>query len=499
MSKELLRIRDLCTAHDKEAALDEFRLQAFEGELLGIIGLNGSGKSTLAKVLSGEIEVLEGTIKFDNVTYSFKKEKISKKQLESLGIYVIQRETKLIANLGILDNMAIASKGLSTSWLANPRKKERLIDAVLTEYAPELDKHTLACNLPNAIHSVIGILKAFMLGAKLIILDRILEYCSSKDLEMLLKLINRLREKEITFLVTYNKVAPFLKTLDRLNVVRSGQLVGILHKEDYSPDVLANWMTGWEFKEKKTLRTDNQKVNKKELLEVKKLGYAFELNEVSFTLYSGEIIGIYGSNQEATMTLFQLLSGAKKPDRGEILVLGSTVSFHKEHEALQRGIGAISEQWFDQQLFKNWNTGTNALLPIAKRSSKIFGYLPSRIIRYMHRRFPEEIGVSEISEPVQYLEKEQQFILAIHRCLLSGANILVLENPLQSADLVSRGVIYNKMDELCCDEKGIIFISGDFTELAGFCDKILIFNDKKSYTILEGLNFEEEAIVKTIL
>jgi ribose transport system ATP-binding protein len=476
--KELLRIRDLSTDETNKAALNQFRLQVFSSEILGIVGLNGSGKNTLVEVLSGETSVKSGQIYFRGIRLELEGQKISRLQLEKQGIFVIKNENRLIRNLNISENMSISLKRRVSDLLKNPGKREKLVELTLNEFFPDLNPDTDAFNLPLSVHWNIGILKAYIEGAQLIILDRILEFCSEHERQELFRFIKILRNKGTSFIITYNKIAPFLKVFDRLGVVRNGKLSGIIHHSEYNPKLLANLIIGKEFADKFSIRNRGETIVGNKLLEVQDLNSLTSFGNISLTLHSSEILGIYDPVQEKSAELINILSGNSPAEKNRILVEDEPVIINEEYHAIRSGIGIVSEKIFDKLFFKELTAGQNLSLSAAKRSALLGGFIPSSVENYLENKYLTEIGIPDeyTTLPVKLMDKDYQFILALHMRILSGAKIILLENPVRRADLLTRKMVYQRIESLRKKGTGLIFVSTDITELDGFCDRIIQYD-----------------------
>ena len=465
--KELLRIRDLSTDKKNMAALNRFRLQIFSSEIVGIIGLNGSGKNTLAPVLTGEESIEDGSIYYKGRIIEIEGQRISRMQLEKLGIFVIRTGNKLIRNLNISENMSISLKHSIIDLLKNPGHKEKLVELTLKEFFPYLNPGTNAFDLPLSVQWMIGILKAYIEGAELIFLDRILEFCSEKERNDIFSFIKILRKKGCSFVITYNKIAAFLSFFDRLGVIRNGELAGIVSKTEYDPKLLADLVVGRKFTEKFTVTKKGEAAEGRRLLEVS--------GQVELELQPAEILGLYDPFQERSAELIDLLSGYSLNEDNKIKVNGSSVELNEDYHAIQSGIGIVSEKIFDKLFFKELTAGQNLSLSAAKRTAGRSGYIPSTAEKYLEEKYPVEIGIPDdfIRLPVRLINKDYQFILALHMRILSGAKIIILENPVRRADLLTRELIYMCIEAVRKKGAGIIFVSTDISELDGFCDRIV--------------------------
>ncbi len=314
---------------------------------------------------------------------------------------------------------------------------------------------------------MIGILKAYLEGAQLIVLDRIIENCSEKERNEIIGFVNILRNKGCSFISTYNKIAPFLSVFDRLGVVRNGELAGIVHKNEYDPKLLANLVVGRKFADSFTIKKEEVITEGSILLEVS--------GQVQLNLQNAEILGLYDPFQERSSELIDLLSGSSLNSDNRILLNGLPVELNEDYHAIQSGIGIVSEKIFDKLFFKELTAGQNLSLSAAKRTASITGYIPASAERYLEEIYPVEIGIPDEFKglPVRLIDKDYQFILALHMRILSGAKIILLENPVRRADLLTRKLIYMSIEAVRKKGAGIIFISTDISEMNGFCDRIV--------------------------
>lgn len=474
---ELLRIRDLSTGDTNKAVLSQFRLQVFSSEILGIVGLNGSGKSTLADVLSGEARVQTGQIYLNGIRFDLHEQKISRLLLEKQGIFVVKNENKLIGNFNVSENMSISLKHRMSDLFRNPGKKEKLVDLTLTEFFPELNPDTDVNKLSLAVQWEIGVLKAYISGAQLIVLDRIIEFCSDNERQELLRFIKILRKKGTSFIITYNKISPVLKHFDRLGVVRNGKLSGIIHQIDYDPKLLANLIIGREYVDRVSIKNDSLSVGSK-LLEVQNLTSGTAMGDVGLTLHSGEILGLYDPIQDKSAELINILNGDSPLGKQKVLVGDQEVSFSEKYHAIRAGIGIVSEKIFDQLFFKDLTAGQNLVISAAKRSAVFCGHIPLSAEKFLETQYLAGTGIPDTAArlPVKLIEKDLQFILALHMRILSGVKIFLLENPMGGADLLTRKIFYQRIESLRKTGTGVIFISTDYTDLDGFCDRVIQYD-----------------------
>jgi ribose transport system ATP-binding protein len=473
--EELIRIRNLTTDESNKGGLNNFRLQVFSGELFGLVGLNGSGKSSLADVLTGDRELKRGDIFLRGEHLRLEGQRGARLFFEKQGIFTIRNENSLIGSLSVSENMSISLKHRMSDLLKNPGRKGRLLELTLRELLPRINPQSYALDLPPAVHWEIGILKAYIEGARLIVLDRIVEFCSNNERRELFRLIENLKRKGTGFVVSFNKTASFLKDFDRIGIVRDGGLSAILHPSDYDAKTAANLMLGREYRGGKTIKKENTSLGRA-LLELRDPPSPGSADAVGLRLHGSEILGIYDPVQDRSGELINALSGNGGSLR--VVVEGRTVEISEEHHALQAGIGIVSEIIFDKLFFRDLTAGENLAISAAKRSALPGGHIPSAADRYIRNSYLNQIGLPADmgSVPVKFIEKDYQFLLAIHMRILSGARIFILENPVRRADLLTHNLIYQRIESLRKAGTGVIFISTDYAELDGFCDSIIQYD-----------------------
>lgn len=431
----------------------------------------------MADVLSGDAVIKNGQIYLDGICFDITGQKISRQLLEEHGIFVVKNENRLIGNLNVSENMSILSKRRLIDLFRNPGSKGKLVDLTLAEFFPELNPGLDASELPLSVHWKIGILKAYIEGARLIVLDRVIEFCSDNERRDLFSFIKTLRKKGAAFIITYNKIAPFLGAFDRLGIVRNGELAGIIHQADYNPGMAANLVIGREYSDRFSITKEEASVGSR-LFEVQDSGVEGGPEDISLILHSAEILGIYDPVQAKSTELIDILSGGSSSGKRRILVDGREVLISEEHHAVRAGIGIVSEKIFDRIFFSELAAGQNLAVSAAKRSAGFAGFIASSAEDYLESRYLTDIGFpeSEASTPVKFIEKDLQFILALHMRILSGVKIFLLENPVRGADLLTRKMVYQRMESLRKAGTGVIFISTDYTELDGFCDRIIQYD-----------------------
>ncbi|MCG8481909.1 MAG: ATP-binding cassette domain-containing protein, partial [Clostridia bacterium] len=368
MKKEILRVEKLNTSFEGEQALSNFRINLYEGEVLGVIGLNGSGKTTFVKVLSGVCQKDSGSIYLHHQLISLQ----NRKESNQLGIYAVQKENMLISNLTVAENIDIVKPKKIKNLIIKEKDMNSKMSAFLSDFDLDIMPDTLAKTLTKGQQVLIEILKAYASNPRLIILDDVIELFTYKEKLKLIKILQRLKEKKVSFIVTDYKFQSELNVFDRIAVIREGKTVKILHKEEFDNGLITNLAVGYEFKESFT-RSSND--NGKVALELNHISVGSILKDINIKVNQGEILGIFDIESQSAIELVKLLSGKVRRYDGTVYVNQLKVNLDRIQNAVNNGIGIVSEGLFNSQLFRNMTATENAFFPLLKRASGPLGYV----------------------------------------------------------------------------------------------------------------------------
>lgn len=478
MNNTLLSIQNITKDFIGVRALEEVSLCLNRGEILAIMGENGAGKTTLMKILSGvhACSSYSGTIIIDNEHCKF----ASPKHSENAGIEMIYQEICLVPDLSVAENIYAGNYPTIGKVLLNRKQMFKQAQAILEQLNIKIDVKEKIRNLTTSQQQLVSIAKALSKKAKILILDEPTSAITATETDVLFENIRKLRDSGISCIYISHKLDEVLHIADRIVVMRNGKVVGDLNKENFDGAEIVRMMVGRSMEERYPKRTSQIGDT---VLEVRNLSVENrylkgenKVNEVSFTLKKGEILGLAGLVGSGRSELANAIFGSmEKRPGGTILIDGKETQIKKPSDAIDKGIALITEDRKLTGIVKGLSVRENITLAMLK---KLF---PKGIISYPKEwetalRFKERLSIKapSVETKVKNLSGGNQQKVVISKWLLHEPSILFMDEPTRGIDVGAKFEIYNLMNELSANGAGIVMISSEMPELIGMCDRILV-------------------------
>gem|GEM_PF-1271992 len=464
---EILRMEQIVTDSKETRILDNAKLNLFEGEVAGLVGVNYSGKTTLTGAVTGlfpctagKIIYLENPIRITSI-----------EQARKLGIYYIQPVSSLIAGLTVAENILLTpekNKGILTRRKHTNQKARELLDALGVDISEEAAVETLS----HYNRIVVEVCKALLNDARIIIMDNVVSALSQHSLGRFQKLLELLRARNTGILLVEARIKKLTPFCDRLFILREGRTVGVLKREEFDDGKIVSLMIGYALSDDEEAGAEAESPATQKLLELRKVRYRDTLKNISFAIYRNEILGVLNVNKHSGKAIEQLLLGIAQPDGGSILIEGASVRLDGPHDALARGIAVVPE---DDLLLPDFSLGDNIVLSAAKTTSRgvllnmsELRYLKDELIsQYMGR---DELLNGELIPDGWLYQKKMSFC----RALAASPKLMVLSNPTQRIDFLSRQVIFEDILSLKKQRITALVISTSVNELMDVCDRIVV-------------------------
>ncbi|HHT42871.1 MAG TPA: sugar ABC transporter ATP-binding protein [Firmicutes bacterium] len=507
MAKKLLEMRSITKEFPGVKALDNVNITVEEGEIHAVVGENGAGKSTLMNVLSGvhPFGTYTGDIYFDEQLCRFHDIKDS----ERLGIVIIHQELALIPYLSIGENM----------FLGNERKRRGRIDWNQTFQQAEeylrlvgLDENprTLIKDISLAKQQLVEIAKALAKDVRLLILDEPTSSLNEGDSRKILDLLLSLRkERGITSILISHKLNEIAYCADRITVLRDGSTVETLDNRagEVSEARIIRGMVGREMTERYPTRPNT--IRDEVALEVRNWTAYHEIyterkvvDNVSFKLHKGEVVGIYGlmgsGRSELALSIFGRAYGTKIS--GTVIKDGQTLELYSVPEAISAGLTYVTEDRKDSGLILGSSIMHNITLPrmdfVAPRG---------RIDRDLERRTANEyrdaldIKAPSVEQHVGNLSGGNQQKVLLAKWIYSQPDVLLLDEPTRGVDVGAKYEIYQIINDLAQQGKAILFISSELPEILGMCDRIYVMNAGRIIAEFVQSEATQEGIMECIM
>lgn len=473
-------------------ALDNINITAYKGEVTALMGENGAGKSTLMKILSGVYQKDEGKIFIEGEEVHIK----NIKSAEEYGVTIIHQEMSLINNLTIAENIFLGNEKFNkfTRKINKKLLAERSV-LFLDQIGCNLDPNRLVSSINVGEKQMVEISKALTKNARIIIMDEPTTALTKVETQNLFKVIENLKKKGIAIIYISHRMEEIFAICDRVEVLRDGKYAGNALIKDIDNNKLISMMVGRTIEEQFPYR----EVKKgRVLLEVSNLTSKAGVNNVSFTVRAGEIVGIAGLMGAGRTELAKTIFGYYKKEKGTIKLKGRRITIKNIRHAINSGICYLSEDRKkegcvlglsveDNMILSNLSKYENNLKIINKSKSK-------KDIDFYIKKL--NIKTPNKDQLIKNLSGGNQQKVILAKWLLLSPDILIIDEPTRGIDVGAKKEIYELLNELKESGKAIIMISSDLPEVLGISDRILVMSEGKITGELNREEATQEKIMK---
>jgi putative multiple sugar transport system ATP-binding protein len=503
MDQAILEMRDITKTFPGVKALQNVNLDVRAGEIHAVVGENGAGKSTLMKVLSGVYPhgSYSGEVRFNGEECRFKGIHDS----ERVGIVIIHQELALVPLLSIAENIFLGNEQAKfgiIDWSTSERRTRELLAKVgLNE-----DANTLITNIGVGKQQLVEIAKALSKEVKLLILDEPTASLSERDSDALLNLLLEFKQQGIASILISHKLNEVSKVADRITILRDGQTIETLDKDQISEDRIITSMVGRSLEDRFPARTP---MVGETIFEVKNWSVYHPLHSdrqvikgIDLTVRRGEVVGIAGlmgaGRTEFAMSLFGRAYGQKIS--GEVFLHGKKIDVSSVGKAVAHGIAYATEdrKTFGLNLIDHIkNNTTIANLKGVSRAGIIDDMAELNVANDYRRK--TNIRSSSVYQTTGNLSGGNQQKVVLSKWLFADPEILILDEPTRGIDVGAKYEIYTIINELANQGRGILVISSEMPELIGICDRIYVMNEGRMVGEMAADDSSQEKIMRAIV
>lgn len=473
-------------------ANDNIYLSAKKGEILALLGENGSGKTTLMNILAGIYKPDSGTIYVNGEPVVIN----SPEDANNLKIGMIHQHFKLVDVHSVAENIILGNK--SNGFFLKKSLKEKVRE-ISVKFGLEIDPDKKICNMSVSEKQTVEILKVLYRGADILILDEPTAVLTPQETEKLFKILKAMKEKGCTVIIITHKLNEVMEISDRVTILRKGQSVATVNTKETNIHELTELMVGRPVelsidrpipeKTKEILAIHNLTVSNEEGIDV--------LKDVSFSIKSGEILGVAGVAGSGQKELCESIAGllpvrlgailynkenivGKTPD--EIIKMGISMSFIPE-DRLGMGLAA-SMSLVDNMILKNYRSTSKG--PFVKKA------VARKVTEKVIEQF--EISTPSADTPVRRLSGGNVQKVLLGREIESNPNVLITAYAVRGLDINSSYAIYDAINEQKKKGVGILFIGEDLDVMLELCDKIMVLCHGKITGIEDARTTTKEKI-----
>ncbi|MFT4416996.1 sugar ABC transporter ATP-binding protein [Fredinandcohnia humi] len=493
MSRLLLEMKDITKSFGSVIALDHAAFELRSGEVHALLGANGAGKSTLMKILSGAYELDTGEILLDGKAIKIS----SPRDAKNHGIHCVYQEvdTVIVPQLSVAENILLDSFSTEKGLFISKKKLQKKAAGVLELLnVTDIPMQKKAAELTLAEKQLVLIARALVHEAKVIIFDEPTAPLSLEETKYLFAIVNRLKEKGVGCIFISHRLPEVFEVCDRITVMRDGKTIATFTTKEVNQQTIVETMLGNSF----SIKGSTRKPNRGEpVLEVQGLDDGEKLNDISFTVSEGEIVGIVGLVGAGKTELAKTLFGLRPSLKGELKIGGVSQHFNHASDAIEAGMALISEERRKEGLFINETISTNLSFAHLKKFSRFL--LMNRKLEKSHAQsIIQLLGIKadDTETPALHLSGGNQQKVAIGKWISRNARVYLFDEPTKGVDVGAKQDIFQLIRSLADEGKGIVYFSCELDEIIGISDRILVMFDGE---IVKELTREEASQEKILL
>ena len=474
MGEVILTMKDIDKSFPGVHALDHVDLEVRKGEVLALMGENGAGKSTLMKVLTGIYKKDSGTITYEGKEVEF----TNTREAQDAGIVIVHQELNMLGHLTVAQNIFIGRE---------PKKGLGIDDKKMNEDAAKLfarlhidiDPTEMMSNLTVGKQQMCEIAKAISHEAKVIVFDEPSAALTESEIEELFKIIRDLREKQLGIIYISHRMDEIKVITDRVTVMRDGAYVGTLITKDCTKNDIINMMVGRVIYEDPKTHSMVPK-GAPVVLKVEHLNAGRMVQDVSFELHKGEILGFSGLMGAGRTETARAIFGADPKESGDIYVNGQKVTINSPEDAVKHGIGYLSEDRKRYGIVVQKSVAENTTMATLREFVKGI-FIDKKKEEKIAQEYVDSLATKTpgVDQLVVNLSGGNQQKVVIAKWLTRNSDVLIFDEPTRGIDVGAKNEIYKLMNKLAGEGKAIIMISSEMTEILRMSDRIIIMCEGK--------------------
>ncbi|MFA9465881.1 MAG: sugar ABC transporter ATP-binding protein [Velocimicrobium sp.] len=464
----LVEMKDTSKRFGGVRALDHMQFKLKSGEIHALIGENGAGKSTLMKILSGAYTADEGIIEIEGKPMRITSPKTSM----DLGISVIYQEFMLAPHLTVMENIYIdrLSKNCGLiNWKELRGDAKRILSEIGFEDINPEDK---VGDLSIAYQQIVEICKSLSRNVKILVLDEPSAVLTFNETQKLFELLRKLRDKNMGIIYISHRLEELFELCNNITIMKDGCYVGRYNINDIDKQGLIQKMVGRELK---TLFPKRNSKVQDTILEVEKLNAGKQVQNVSFYVKRGEVVGFSGLVGAGRTETMRVIFGEDTKESGSIKYKGKVVEFRNPSEAVKNGVGLLPEDRKQQGVLLEMPIGYNVTLAAMKKITRK-GILNHKKDKEFAIETLERVTAkyANINDNVESLSGGNQQKVALSKWLAADCELMILDEPTRGVDVGAKAEIYKKINDLAESGVAIIMISSEMEEVIHMSDRVYV-------------------------
>ena len=461
-----------------------------EGEVHALVGENGAGKSTLMKILTGIEKKDSGEIFIDNKKIEIE----SIKDGMDLNISLLHQELNILPNMTIWENMFIGREIKNSFGFLDVSAMRKITKEKLKEIGLSIDVNTLMGDLPIGRQQLIEIASALLWDKKVIILDEPTSALTNKEIEILYKVITKLKKEKVSFIYITHRLEEIFEICDRVTVLRDGEIIKTTSTIETNIENIIKQMVGYEFKER---YPKSKFLIGEKILEVKNLSNNGYFSNINFELRKGEVLGFAGLMGSGRTEIMQTIFGILNNYSGNIIINNNIVKIKNPMIAKKNGIAYITENRKEEGILLDFSISDNIVLPNLKYILNKINLIDYKKQQQLSEEYVEKLDIKtdSVNKMAHTLSGGNQQKVVVGKWIATAPTILILDEPTRGVDVGAKYEIYEIINELKTNGVAIIMISSELQEVIGMSDRIAVMYEGNLQKILNKEEFSQEKIM----
>ena len=499
MSEVRLQVKNLCKNFGITKAVQNVSFNVNKGEVHALIGENGSGKSTLTNMLTGIYSIGSGTFILDG------KEIHPKNQVEANneGVSIIVQELGTLSGLTVAENIFLGHEDQFVHFgIKNTNAMNKKATELLKKYG--FDRIKAADMIDNynfEDRKLVEIVKATYFDPKVVVIDETTTALSQEGREELYKHMERIRKSGNTVIFISHDLPEILDKSDTITILRDGVYIDTVKSKDVTEDDLKKLMVGREVTGDYYRADYGEKVSDEVVLSVKNVTVPGLIENVTFDLHKGEILGFGGLSESGMHEIGKAIFGASYDRTGSVTLADGT-QINDIPTAIKHSIAYTSKDRDNESVVLNQSIGDNICLPSLDELAGKGHLLSDKKRKEFADKYAKQMSVKmvDVNQFVSNLSGGNKQKVVLARWIGKDSDIVVLDSPTRGIDIKVKQDIYQLMNQMRKNGKSIIMISEELMELIGMCDRIVIMKDGKiSGQLDRDKNLDENGLISMMV
>ncbi len=485
----ILTINNITKRFGGVLALDDVSFEIQRGEILGLLGANGAGKSTLLKIIGGVLHSDSGELSLDQKPYQAAN---ASEALEH-GLVSVYQELNLFLNMTVAENMFLGREPKKPNGLIDWEKIKLETQDVLAQFGLDIPINVAVQNLSVAQRHLVEIVRAMYEKPCILMLDEPTAALSDNQIKWLFIKIRELVAAGTTVIYVSHRLEEIIDLCDRCVVLRDGRFSALLD-ENFDQDLIIQAMIGRSVEiEKKVDLCESEEV----VFSCHNLSEPGKLYDINFETRKGEILGVAGLMGSGRTELLRALYGVDKSETGHFELNGKPISIKNTSDAINNGMVLVSEDRKSEGLFLKELVVNNLTANIVSKHA-FLGFIKRRAEVKAAQETADDVRLTSgrLFDITNTLSGGNQQKVVLGKALLTGAQVLMLDEPTRGVDVGARADIYQIIQQLADEGKSIILVSSDWEELLALSDRVIVMAEGQITAELCGDEITEDNFMR---